>query len=204
MSDWKIKGKPALVILHMQEGVVGSLSTYNTHGTTPDLISRQQALLKAFRDRNLLVVYISVLQSSKNPAGSLPEYGRMFKKMGLYQENPQKLEVIPDLAPLPNEPVLLNWLMGAFTNSGLDQVLKAHGIETVVIVGGALHIAVYNATVQAVDLWYSVVIPEDACIPNKASARTPEEVKVREVVLEVMLPNIALVTTAEDVIKHLG
>ncbi len=204
MSDWKIKGKPALVILHMQEGIVGSLSSFNTPGTTPDLLSRQQALLKAFRDRNLLVVYINVLQSSKNPAGSLPEYGRMFKRMGLYQENPKKLEVIPELAPLPGEPVLLNWLMGAFTNSGLDQVLKSHGIETVVMFGGALHIAVYNATLQAVDLWYSVVIPEDACIPTKASTRTPEEVKVREVVLDVMFPNIALVTTTEDVIAHLG
>jgi nicotinamidase-related amidase len=204
MSDWKIKGKPALVVLHMQEGIVGSLTTYNTPGITPDQLSRQQALLKAFRDKNLPVIYVNVLHSSMNPAGSLPAYGRMFKRVGMYQENPKKLEVIPQLAPLPGEPVLLNWLMGAFTNSGLDQVLKAHSIETVVIFGGALHIAVYNATVQAVDLWYSVVIPEDACVPTKESVRTPEEAKIREVVLEAMFPNIALVTTTKDVIAHLG
>jgi nicotinamidase-related amidase len=203
MSEWKFKGKPALVVLHMQEGIVGSLTTYNTPGITPDQLSRQQSLLKAFRDRNLTVIYVNVLQSVTNPAGSFPAYGRMFRKVGSYQENPQKLAVIPGLTPLPGEPVLFNWLMGAFTNSGLDQVLKAHNIETVVIFGGALHIAVYHAAVQAVDLWYSVIIPEDACVPTKTSVRTPEEAKVRDVVLNAMFPNIALVTTTEDIITHL-
>ena len=54
MSDWKMKGKPALVILHMQQGIVGE------EGNVPGLfdaineagiIPRQQALLKAFRDK---------------------------------------------------------------------------------------------------------------------------------------------------------
>jgi len=68
MSDWKMKGKPALVILHMQQGIVGE------RGNIPGLyeevkgsgiIPRQQALLKAFRDRKLPVIYVTALHVSK-------------------------------------------------------------------------------------------------------------------------------------------
>lgn len=204
MNDWKIKGKPALVILHMQEGMVGSSASGEParDARASDHIPRQQALLKAFRDRNLPVIFI-VLEYSKIPDGSVIAYGAMStrKKSAV---NPDMLKVIPELVPQSGEPVLSNWIYGAFTNSGLEQELRSRGVDTVVFCGGALQIAVYNASVQATDLWYSVIVPEDACIPTKKANTTPEMMKVREVFLEIMFPRYALVTTTEDVIAHLG
>jgi len=202
MSDWKMKGKPALIILHMQQGIVGE------GGIIPGLaevvkkvgiIPRQQALLKAFRDRKLPVIYVNALHvtNQQNPAGTVPAYGNLFRAIESMKANPNNLEVIPELAPQPGEPILTNWLLGAFTNSGLDQVLKARGAETLVLVGCLTHLAVYNAAIQAADLWYSVIVPGDACASQQSEA------KAEEVVLEIMAPNIALVTNTDDVIAHL-
>jgi nicotinamidase-related amidase len=202
MNDWKMEGKPALVILHMQQGIVGE------RGNIPGLyeevreagiIPHQQALLRAFRDRKLPVIYVTALHvtNSQNPAGVLPAYGNLFRLIEVAQPTPNNLEIIPELAPQPEEPVLTNWIIGAFTNSGLDQVLKAHGAGTLVLVGCATHIAVYTAALQAVDLLYSVIVPRDACTSPRAQA------KAQEIVLDIMAPNIALVTSTEDVMAHL-
>jgi nicotinamidase-related amidase len=202
MSDWKMKGKPALVILHMQQGIVGkagNISGLYEEVKKAGIIPRQQALLRAFRDRKLPVIYVNALAvtSLQHPAGILPAYGELFRLIEMAQPTPNNLEVIPELAPQPEEPVLTNWIIGAFTNSGLDQVLKARGAETLVLVGCVTNMAVYTAALQAVDLLYSVIVVGDACTTMLSQA------KAHEVVLDVMAPNIALVTSTEDVIAHL-
>lgn len=198
MSDWKMKGKPALVILHMQQGIAGKESSLPGNAAesvkVAGIIPRQQTLLKAFRDRKLPVVYVNAMS---NPTGVLPAYGKLFRMIESAKPSPKDLEVIRELAPQPGEPVLTNWLLGAFTNSGLDQVLRARGAETLVLVGFATHMAVYNAAIQAADLWYSVIIAADAC------ASPLPEIRAQEAVLEMMAPIISLVTTTEDVIAHL-
>jgi nicotinamidase-related amidase len=198
VEDWKIKGKPALVILHMQEAIAGSLASgpIAQEVKDSDHIPHQQALLKAFRDRNLPVIYV-VFDQSKFPDWSVLGYGMMSKRPKSVF-NPKMREAIPELAPRPGEPVLSNWIWGAFTNSGLEQELRSRGAETLVFVGGALNIAVFNSTVQASDLWYPVIVPEDACIPTKSANNTPEMMKVREVFLE-MLTRYALVTNTQIV-----
>jgi nicotinamidase-related amidase len=201
MSDWEIRGKPALVIIHMQHGIVGKEGVPGQYEEIKKsgAIPHQQALLKAFRDRKLPVIYVNALHvtNALNPAGTLPAYGNLFKMIESSEAKPTDLEVIPELAPQPGEPVLTNWLMGAFTNSGLDQVLKACGAETLVLVGCATQAAVYTTALQAIERWYSVILPGDACASMRA------QTGAHDVVLETMAPNIALVTGTEDVVAHL-
>jgi nicotinamidase-related amidase len=193
----------------MQEGVVGSLVpadrlrevTDSTHGP------KQRALLNAFRNKNLPVIFVN-LDMTSNPT-SVPAYGQMFMRYNaspagthFAPQDPKRLEVIPALAPLPGEPVLFNWFFSAFAHSGLDEELRKHDVETIVFFGGALHIAVYNAAIEAVDLCYSVIVPQDACIPTESGNYTPEMVKTREVFLD-MFNKYTLVTTADDIIAHL-
>ena len=142
-------------------------------------IPHQQALLKVFRAKKLPVIYVNV-NNPVSPADKYPVYGTMcefmrkqaeMRRMG--DDNLKRVDVIPELAPLPGEPVLFNWFLGAFTHSGLEETLKACGINTIVFFGMALHVAVFNATVQAVDLSYSVIVPQDACVPTLSANRHP-------------------------------
>ena len=213
MSDWEIDGKPALVILHMQEGMIGKGTFHpERHHTVVKAVNESgmlnhiRELLKAFRDKELPVIFVNVLH---NPFGASSAYGSLFQ----YSGEPQKslglsgmldssstredLEVISELNRRTDEPLLLNWLLGAFNNSGLDLILKFKGVKTLVLAGFTGHSVVYHTAVQAVDLWYSVIIPRDASV-SPAPAQ-----KAFEAVMEIMAPSIALVTTTEDVVWHI-
>ena len=210
MSDWKMDGKPALVILHMQKGIVSkgnfipgwyedSMKAIKESG----MISRMQDLLKAFRDKKLPIIFVSVLP---NPIGILPAYGTLYRKMEEAKLDAniltspsirESLELIPEMARRPEEPLLVNWLLGGFTNSGLDVMLKLKGVKTVILAGFAAHQIVYTTAVQASDLWYSVIIPRDASISPSF------ERKAYEAMMDITAPLMTLVTTTDDVIAHL-
>jgi nicotinamidase-related amidase len=201
VNEWKMNGKPALVILHMQQGIVGK------KGNVPGLydavqqsgiIPRQQALLKAFRSKGLPVIFVRALHVTKaqDPSGALPAYSKLCRLIEATKEKPDDLDIIPEVAPLHGEPVLTNWMIGAFTNSGLDEVLKAKQVQTLVLAGCVTHIAVYTAALQAVDRWYSSIIARDGCTVPAAFTRA------HECVLEMLAPNIALVADTADIVQH--
>jgi maleamate amidohydrolase len=215
MTDWKTDGNPALVVLHMQKDMMRE----GNKRPTPDLaksavaaiinsgmINRIQALLEAFRNKNLPVIFVNVFL---NPLDTKAVYGRYFKSVNepervggvsailKSQYVREGLEVIPELNRKPEEPILFNWFLNAFNNSGLDLALKTKGVKTVILVGFAAHSAVYHTAVQAVDLHYSVIMPRDA------TASPLQDQKAFEAVMEIMAPSIGLVTTTDDVIAHL-
>lgn len=210
MNEWKLHGKPALVIVHMQEGIAGALTQEDRARDVreSDHLPHQQRLLNAFRARSLPVIFVNVDNPTDKP-GLFPVYGTMFEFMRnqalMRREGDDDLkrrDVIAELTPLAGEPVLFNRFLGAFTHSGLDETLKAQNVDTLVIIGMALHVAVFNATIQAVDLSYSVIVPQDACVPTLSANRTPDMLRIRVAFLE-MFFRYALVTTADDVIAHL-
>jgi nicotinamidase-related amidase len=191
MANWKMDGKPVLLILHMQNAIAGRLKDVLIKS---GVIKNQQALLKAFRDKKYPVIYVNVLL---NPpvAGKLPAYGEIWKQCSGTANDPVGISVISELAPLPNEPVLYNWPTGAFNNSGLDGALKICGAQTLVAAGFASNGVVYTLIQGAADRYYSTVIPRDA-----SAARTQQ---THDAVMDWIAPNISLVTTTEDVIAHL-
>jgi len=201
MSNWEMKGKPALVIIHMQHAIAseeGAVAFFGHAKAAKEagIIPRQQALLKRFRERKLPVIYVNAVHV---PNATFPAYGKFWESLKSLKDvnlaGSKDTEVIPELAPQYGEPVLGNWPISVFSNSGLEQVLKDWGAETLVLVGLATEIAVFTSAQQASDLGYSVIVPNDASASGKARAH--------EVVMEDMLPGMALVTTTADVLAHL-
>jgi nicotinamidase-related amidase len=139
------------------------------------IIPRQQALLKAFRAKALPVIFVRALHvtGAQDPCGVLPAYGRLCRLIEATKEKPDDLDIIPEVAPLPGEPVLTNWMIGAFTNSGLDEVLKARGADTLVL-AGCVRILVYTAAFAGHRRWYSAIIAPTRAVPpdfSKANVR---------------------------------
>lgn len=197
MNDWQMKGKPALLILHMQKGMLGKESRFPVlidMVQKSGIISRQQALLQAFRRKHLPVIFVNV-QNNPPLRGNLPAYGFVWNQTRSVEDNPVDIEVISELAPQAGEPVLINWPISAFNNSGLDQVLRACSAETLVLVGFATNGVVLSAIIMAADRYYSVIVPSDAS--------TSPSPKAHEAVINIIAPDMALVTTTEDLITHL-
>jgi len=200
MGNWEMKGKPALVIIHMQSDVIGEdgnpafrpvVEAVKRSGIVP----RQQALLEGFRKKKLPVVYVVAVVPQTVP---LPAYGAFWEVIASVRSNPaapKKIEVIPELAPQPGESVISNWPLGAFSSSNLGQLLREHGVETLVLSGVATDIAVLATTLQAVESGYSTIVPRDASTSPNARAH--------EVIMGDIFPNFTLTPTTEDVLAHL-
>ena len=111
MEEWKIKGKPALVILRMQERVGGSLINEDRERDfrESDYLPHQQALLNTFRLKNLPVIFVNL--NIPNDSSLFPAYGVLGQRASteLVLGDQQLLEVIPELSPQPGEPVIYNW-----------------------------------------------------------------------------------------------
>jgi nicotinamidase-related amidase len=203
MSDWKMHGRPALVVNHMQASILDKGKNMS-HDFGPvvrqsGMIEQVRALLDAFRQRELPIVYVGAIMGAGGLQRRLPVYGRLFDMIrGEIDalDDPQGAQtIIEELGRLPDEPVLLNWLLGGFTQSGLDVWLKVHHVDTVVLTGFATHSVIYNAMIQACDLWYSVVIPRDAMTTFLPA--------LGETMLNELFPYYSKVTTTADVIAHL-
>jgi nicotinamidase-related amidase len=198
VTDWEMHGKPALLILHMQQGLIGGGGQAHPGSDKAvdksGIILRQQALLRAFRSKKLPIIYINVYSSI--PTGvNIPVYGELWKLIRESKSLPHDMEVIPELAPQPGEPVLTNWPLGAFNLSGLEHILKAYNVDTIIPVGYVTNGVVLGVIMSAADYYYSVIVPSDASISPSLQAH--------QAVMEAIAPAIAMVTTTEDIIAHL-
>ena len=198
MREWKMVGKPALILIHMQRAITdpqGKLAVFGHAKATREsgVIFRQQALLKAFREKRLPVVFVNAI----TPETKWPAYGRFWESvrtLGANLPNSEDVEVIPELTPAAGEPVLFNWPFGIFTGSNLRQVLDGFGVETLVLAGVATDMAVLSAVFQGSDMLYNIIVPSDCC--------TSANPKFHESASE-MIDAMALLTTAEDIAAHL-
>jgi nicotinamidase-related amidase len=224
MKEWQMPGKPALVLMHMQNGLAGEQSMIPNWGSDAivairesGMIDRIQDLLAAFRAKKLPICFVSA--HSTGALATVPAFGHIYDEIRasglemdiLHDEKVRyALDVMPELNRQPDEGLLVSWLLGAFTMSGLDIWLRLRGVNTIVFCGFAGHSVVYTSTLQASDLWYNVVIPRDATCVLVPRITLPEgwtmeeaDKKVEEVAFEILAPTYSLVTTSADVVAHL-
>jgi nicotinamidase-related amidase len=102
----------------------------------PPSLPKVAELLKTARAHHMLVVYTVVMANKATE------------------------DVLPEVAPLGGEPMVKSG-PDKFINTELDQILKSHGITTVVAVGTAAEGAVLYTASHAALLGYSVVLPVD-------------------------------------------
>lgn len=73
------------------------------------------------------------------------------------------VELIPELGPEPSDLVLRKTHgVASIRSTGLDNVLRNLGVDTVVLTGVSLNVAIPALGFEAVNLGYRVVIPRDA------------------------------------------
>ncbi len=200
MVSWELKGKTALLVLDMQEDIVGDGGKGEPLGfpkacRESGIISKIQSLLKAFRDRNLPVIHVV---AEFNPIVPFPAYGSFYdyiKKERPCATGSKGIQIIPDLEPIWGESVVRKWNIGIFSHSNLEEVLKYYRAETLVLTGVATNLVVHMAALQATDQGYSVIVPKDAV--------TSSDREAHDFTLTKVLPLISLVTTTEEVLSNL-
>jgi nicotinamidase-related amidase len=154
-----------------------------------------QRLLEAFRRRGLRIVYLTV-------GSELPDYSDLLPHMrGLAEAvgntaGRKEHAILDALAPFPGEPVINKTTMSAFHSSGFEQLLKAWGVEQLVLTGVSTNSCVEGTARDAADRGYRCVLVDDGC--GAASQR------LHEAACENFQRLLGRVDSAAAVLRELG
>ena len=69
----------------------------------------------------------------------------------------------PDVAPAENEVVIVKRRVGAFSFTELEMILRAQGIENLILTGVTTSRVVLSTVGQAFDLDYRLIVVNDYC-----------------------------------------
>jgi ureidoacrylate peracid hydrolase len=72
-------------------------------------------------------------------------------------------KVIDEIAPRPEDTIIPKYRWSTFHQTYFDLALRARGIDTIIISGGAVDVGVASTVYAARDLDYNVIVVRDAC-----------------------------------------
>jgi nicotinamidase-related amidase len=156
--------------------------------STPEAEANVARLLQAFRAKGRPVLHVR--HASSNPASPLhpDQPGHVFK---------------PEALPLAGEPVFTKTVHAAFLGTGLEDHLRAQGIEGLVIAGITTHLCVSSTARLAANLGFKVRVVEDACsaltLDDGRGGRIPAQVAHRVSLAELRGQFAEVVSTDEIV-----
>ena len=104
------------------------------------------------------------------------------------------LEIVDEVKPMGDEPVIRKPRMNPFFGTALDSMLRSRDIDTVVLMGVATEFVVEAAARHAADADYRVIVLEDCC-----AAFSDETHRVALYVMD----HLATLATSEDFLKSL-
>jgi len=178
----------ALVIVDMQNDLVSPGGLVDRNGTALEgnraIIEPLRLLLKGARRGGVLITYVLYTIQPGLPTASpawIYEGMRLFRGTdlsparegissleGLF-EGTWGWEVIPELAPRPEDILVRKHHLGAFWDTNLDKILRGNGIETVVVTGTATSGCVFDTAVGSAAHDYYTVFVRD-CVTSIDSA----------------------------------
>ncbi|WP_157704477.1 isochorismatase family cysteine hydrolase, partial [Salmonella enterica] len=85
------------------------------------------------------------------------------KENGIFMADNESTAIHPDVAPAENEVVIVKRRVGAFSFTELEMILRAQGIENLILTGVTTSGVVLSTVGQAFDLDYRLIVVSDCC-----------------------------------------
>ena len=164
------------------------------HATERKCVQKARALQQAARDAGLLVVYSATVHREGYP--EISPRNKTFgprKTSGEPAVSDPVIRIHSDVAPRPGEPVIGKHRVDAFFQTDLDMILRANGIQTLVLLGFASSGVILSGVRYASDADYELVVAEDCC-----ADREPD---VHAFLMDRIFPRQATVTSSAEIIK---
>jgi nicotinamidase-related amidase len=104
--------------------------------------------------------------------------------------------ILPEVQPRAGEPVIAKHRTSAFSGSAFEMILRAHNIETLILMGHATSGVILSTVRLAADLDYHLIVVEDGC-----ADRDPD---VHRLLMEKVFPRQGTVVRATDLVAALA
>jgi nicotinamidase-related amidase len=182
----------ALLVMDYQAGIVTGYAS-----DQQELLGRTASLLAAARKAGMAVIYIVV--------GFRPGYAEVsprnlsfsaIRQSGRFLAGEPGTAIHQAVAPAEGDIVVTKHRVSAFAGTDLDMILRAKGIEHLVLAGVATSGVVLSTTRHAADADYRITIVRDCC-----SDRDDE---VHRVLMEKVFPRQAAVVALADLLAALA
>jgi len=149
----------ALLVMDYQTSIVEMIASEKDA-----LLARTAELVDVARRRGMRVLYVVVGFRAGYPEVSArnQSFGPI-RESGRFVEGSAGTEVHAAVAPKPGEVVVTKHRVSAFAGTDLDMILRANGIETLVLAGIATSGVVLSTVRHAADADYRLVVVEDCC-----------------------------------------
>lgn len=157
------------------------------------MIPNLRRLINEARGAGLTIVYIRTTHSEWTDTPSWIYRSSQKSGLNTCREGTWGAEFYEGISPLPSERVVIKHRYSAFINTDLNTVLKARGIQSVLVCGVATNVCVETTARDAYMYDYYVTMIEDCSAAYDA--------KFHESTLENMRRHFGLVASSEEIIQ---
>lgn len=182
--------KSALLVMDVQQIITARINE-------AEYLPRLRRAIDAAHTAEVPVIYVRVAFRAGHPEISPrnKSFSAIPNTLGMADGDPDT-EFHPDVAPALGDVVVTKKRVSAFAGSDLDVVLRAGGIDSLVLTGLATSGVVLSTLRQAADLDFGLTVLADGCLDSD-----PE---VHRVLTEKVFPRQADVLTIDEWIKAIS
>jgi nicotinamidase-related amidase len=182
----------ALLVMDVQRAIVDTV--LDIADDRSGYLPRLRRAIDAARATDTPVIYVVIaLRPGFPEVGTRNKPLAAIARAGLYVEGAPGTEIHPEVAPLPGEVVVTKRRASAFSGTDLDVVLRARGVDSLVLTGIATSAVVLSTLCRANDLDFGLTVLSDACLDTD-----PE---VHRVLVQRLFPQWADVVTVDDWVR---
>ena len=182
---------PATTALLLMDYQVDALTRFMTATQSAQAIARVPSLIAAARDAGMMVIHVVVQFRPGYPEVSPrnPLFGGL-KENGVMAAGSEGAAIHPAAAARAGEPIVVKHRISPFIGADLETLLRANGIDTLVLAGVHTSGVVLSTVRHAADLDYRLVVVRDCCADPDA--------ELHSMLLDRVIARQAAVVTAAE------
>ena len=150
--------------------VVDFIRAYTTNGSALfappvcNAVMQTVEVLDAARAKGVLVIYTKVLYNKNGLDGGI--FVQKVPVLRTLVEGEPLAEIVPELAPHPNDVVLVKQYASAFFGTSLASLLTAQGVDTLILTGCSTSGCVRATAVDGMQHGFRVIVPRE-CVGDR-------------------------------------
>lgn len=180
--------KTAFLVMDYQNDIIAMLPKEEQK----PLLEKAALAVEKARQLNMQVIYVTVgFRDGYPEVSSKNKLFSMVKAMSILRNGSKGKEIASKVAPQKGEVVVTKSRVGPFSTTDLETVLRAKGIDTLILAGISTSGVVLSTFTWASDMDYRIIVASDLCMDMDS--------EVQNVLMHKIFPRQAHIATSAEV-----